>query len=113
MIFLKDLNKTARFNTTLPANFLPHIVSDRLDRFEMKFVINAAQRESLMTKLGPHLCADGNADETAYYPIVSLYYDSPERDCYWEKIRGISNRRKFRVRVYGSMDGNQRLLRSR
>lgn len=71
----------------------------------MKFVINAAQRETLMTKLSPHLRADDNADETAYYPIVSLYYDTPERDCYWEKIRGLSNRRKFRVRVYGSMDG--------
>lgn len=71
----------------------------------MKFVINAAQREALMAKLGPHLRADANADETAYYPIVSLYYDNLERDCYWEKVRGLSNRRKFRVRVYGSLDG--------
>lgn len=71
----------------------------------MKFVISAAQREALMEKVGPHLRADANADETAYYPIVSLYYDTPERDCYWEKVRGLSNRRKFRVRVYGSLDG--------
>ena len=77
----------------------------RLDRFEMKFVINGAVRAALMDKLESHLVADANADETAYYPIVSLYYDNADRDCYWEKIRGVQNRRKFRVRVYGSLDG--------
>jgi hypothetical protein len=71
----------------------------------MKFVINAQIRAALMSKLEPHLKADANADDTAYYPIVSLYYDTPDRDCYWEKIRGVQNRRKFRVRVYGSLDG--------
>lgn len=58
-----------------------------------------------METLEPQLCADANADETAYYPIVSLYYDNDERDCYWEKVRGSKNRRKFRVRVYGSEGG--------
>jgi hypothetical protein len=71
----------------------------------MKFVISGKQRSTLMSHLDSHLRADANADETAYYPIVSLYYDNDDRDCYWEKIRGFSNRRKFRVRVYGSLDG--------
>jgi hypothetical protein len=71
----------------------------------MKFVINGATRAALMERLGPQLKADANADETAYYPIVSLYYDNDDRDCYWEKIRSVQNRRKFRVRVYGSLDG--------
>ena len=88
-----------------PAQPFLFFVSNRVDRFEMKFIINAAQRATLMTKLEPHLRADANADETACYPIVSLYYDTPERDCYWEKVRGLGNRRKFRVRVYSSNDG--------
>lgn len=71
----------------------------------MKFVINAAQRADLMNELGPHLRADANADDSAYYPIVSLYYDNADRDCYWEKVQGLKSRRKFRVRVYGSLDG--------
>ncbi len=71
----------------------------------MKFVITAQQRAVLMEHLDSQLCADANADETAYYPIVSLYYDNAERDCYWEKVRGLRSRRKFRVRVYGSLDG--------
>lgn len=71
----------------------------------MKFVINEETRTRLMETLEPELCADANADETAYYPIVSLYYDNDERECYWEKVRGSKNRRKFRVRVYGSNGG--------
>lgn len=58
-----------------------------------------------MTKLKPHLRADENSDEAAHYPVVSLYYDNEERDCYWERMRGIPSRRKLRVRVYGSRDG--------
>jgi hypothetical protein len=54
----------------------------------------------------PHLRADENAGEGAFYPIVSLYYDTRDRDCYWEQIRGAKSRRKLRVRVYGSLDGS-------
>jgi hypothetical protein len=71
----------------------------------MKFLITHHQRETLMPHLVPHLRADENAGEGAFYPIVSLYYDNAERDCYWEKIRGERSRRKLRVRVYGSLDG--------
>ncbi len=71
----------------------------------MKFVITREQRDVLMPKLLPHLRADANAGDNAFYPIISLYYDNPDRDCYWEKIRGLKSRRKMRVRVYGSLDG--------
>ena len=74
-------------------------MSCRLDRFEMKFVITRAQRDALMPKLLPHLRADANAGDNAFYPIISLYYDNVDRDCYWEKIRGLKSRRKMRVRV--------------
>lgn len=77
----------------------------QLDRYEMKFVITREQRDSLMPHLLPHLRADENAGEGAFYPIVSLYYDNEERDCYWEKIQSQGSRRKLRVRVYGSLDG--------
>lgn len=71
----------------------------------MKFVITREQRDLLMPVLLPHLRADVNAGDNAFYPIISLYYDNPDRDCYWEKIRGQKSRRKMRVRVYGSLDG--------
>ena len=92
-------------NNSAPPSQLANPVSFRLDRFEMKFVITGEQRAALMPDLLPRLRADENALEGAYYPIVSLYYDNAERDCYWEKERGFPSRRKMRVRVYGSLDG--------
>jgi hypothetical protein len=80
-------------------------VSLRIDRFEMKFAITPAQRTALLAQLGSSLRADENAGEGARYPVVSLYYDNAERDCYWEKARSLPSRRKLRVRVYGSSDG--------
>jgi hypothetical protein len=80
-------------------------VSLRIDRFEMKFRVSAVQRAALMAQLAPHLRPDENAGACAQYPVVSLYYDNAERDCYWEKARGVPSRRKLRVRVYGSRDG--------
>lgn len=66
----------------------------------MKFAITPAQRAALMAQLGSYLRADENAGDGARYPVVSLYYDNAERDCYWDKARSLPSRRKLRVRVY-------------
>ena len=71
----------------------------------MKFQISPAQRTDLVRRLGHHLQPDDHAGGGARYPVVSVYFDNAERDCYWEKARGIPSRRKLRVRVYGSRDG--------
>ena len=71
----------------------------------MKFVITREQREALMADTLPRMKPDENAVDGAFYPIVSLYYDSPDRACFWEKVEKVQNRRKMRVRVYGSLDG--------
>ena len=71
----------------------------------MKFVVTAAQRATLMERLEAQLRPDENCGGSAGYPVVSLYYDNAERDCYWERARGLGSRRKMRVRVYGSGDG--------
>jgi hypothetical protein len=70
----------------------------------MKFVVTAAQRAALMERFVPALRPDLNGGGGGCYPVVSLYYDNAERDCYWEKVRGIGSRRRLRVRVYGSGD---------
>ena len=58
-----------------------------------------------MPELLPHLRSDENAVTGAHYPIVSVYYDNAERDCYWENLNGAKSRRKLRVRLYGSQCG--------
>ena len=71
----------------------------------MKFVISREQRAAITPRLIERMRPDANALDGASYPIVSLYYDTPDRDCYWEKVHGVPSRRKMRVRVYGGPDG--------
>jgi SPX domain protein involved in polyphosphate accumulation len=80
-------------------------LNHRLDRFELKFILSAEQRKRLLPDLLPHLRADENAVTGAHYPIVSVYYDNAERECYWDNLNGVQSRRKLRVRLYGSRDG--------
>ncbi len=87
------------------ARALLSFVIHRLDRFEMKFIITRAMRERMLEKMERHLRPDEVAGAGGHYPIVSLYYDTPARDCYWENINGAESRRKLRVRVYGSSAG--------
>jgi hypothetical protein len=70
-------------------------------RTEYKFVISTDQRDQLGEEIGMRLGAD-SAGIGGNYPIVSQYYDSPNRDCYWEKVRRLKSRRKIRIRMYGS-----------
>ena len=73
-----------------------------LSRKEYKFVISVQLRDQLEEKVRRRLEVDRGPGSEGVYPIVSQYYDSPERDCYWEKIRRLASRRKIRVRMYGS-----------
>jgi SPX domain protein involved in polyphosphate accumulation len=45
---------------------------------------------------------DSNGNQNGRYSISSLYYDSEEYRCYWEKENGVKNRRKLRIRHYES-----------
>jgi len=44
---------------------------------------------------------DANAGRDGSYKVASLYYDSPDLRCYWEKLDVEKVRRKLRVRTYG------------
>lgn len=63
-------------------------------------------RERLIEEIREHTTVDTEA-ESSFYPIISQYYDNAMRDCYWEKQRGQKSRRKLRIRVYGSDEGDQ------
>ncbi len=78
---------------------------DTADRFEYKFLIRRERRDELLGRLAGQLLPDTHGGSDGHYPIVSLYYDSPDLRCYWDAWRGIPSRRKLRVRVYGSLDG--------
>lgn len=75
------------------------------DRFEFKFVLDQFQGENFLESFRAHLKPDTQGSPTGVYPVVSLYYDTPDLDCYWDTWRRLPSRRKMRVRVYGSKDG--------
>lgn len=75
-------------------------------RFEYKFRLTAAQRVALLTDFAAHLEVDLAGSPTWHYPVVSLYYDTPQLDSHWDAWRGLPVRRKLRLRLYGSADGS-------
>lgn len=72
-------------------------------RFELKYLITLGERDALLAELGGELRPDEVGG--GFYPVVTLYYDSPGLDVYWEHWRGLPFRRKLRVRTYGTADG--------
>ena len=75
-----------------------------ITRLEYKFLLSKEEYEEVLPEIMMRLPGDRNA-VGAEYPIVTEYFDNPWRDCYWERIRGLANRRKLRVRIYGSANG--------
>ncbi|MCE9593994.1 MAG: polyphosphate polymerase domain-containing protein [Planctomycetes bacterium] len=75
------------------------------NRFEFKYVIAEAQAEALIRDLGGYTTPDPHSPTERGYPVYSLYWDSPDLVCFWEKIDGQKYRRKLRFRLYeGSND---------
>ena len=75
----------------------------RFNRFELKYILPVSQCARIIEELKHHIPPDRHGGE-AGYPLVSLYYDSPQLDCFWAKIEGIRFRRKVRLRIYPGED---------
>lgn len=78
----------------------------RFNRFELKYVLHVGRCAEIIDELQHHIPPDRHGG-TRGYPIVSLYYDSPQLDCFWAKIEGIRFRRKVRLRIYPGDDITQ------
>lgn len=74
------------------------------NRFELKYLLTAAAAETLKAELCTRVDPDHYSGE-AGYSVLSLYYDSPEFDFYWDKIEGLKFRRKLRLRAYPQANG--------
>ncbi len=77
-------------------------------RNEYKYIISNEQKNFLLALWSPHLIADPHTNSKGKTPILSLYYDSPNLDFYYEKLDGIHTRNKIRLRTYdfGFIEGN-------
>lgn len=73
------------------------------DRREFKFLLPAAEGELFREFIAQRIPVDRGAESG--YPVISEYYDTPDRHSYWQKTWGCGNRRRVRARVYGRPDG--------
>ena len=77
----------------------------RRSRREFKFLLPPEKAEAVCSDIRGMLPGDRHGDGGSY-PIVSEYFDTREHDAFWERDRKIGNRRKLRVRIYGTAGGS-------
>lgn len=69
-------------------------------RHEFKHNINISDYMSLSQRLKAIAKQDPYADERGKYKVRSLYFDNLDDKALREKIHGLNNREKFRIRYY-------------
>ncbi len=73
-------------------------------RHELKYHITPAELTVLRSVLSPLLQRDPFGDENNEYHIRSLYFDTIDDDALQEKVAGVGNRKKYRIRIYNHSD---------
>ena len=75
----------------------------KLQRQEFKYFISNKEIFLLRNSLNKIMLLDKNANkDKLYYTVSSLYFETPYCDHFNEKVEGIVNREKFRIRKYSS-----------
>ncbi|HEY3324110.1 MAG TPA: polyphosphate polymerase domain-containing protein [Planctomycetota bacterium] len=70
-------------------------------RFENKYLITPPIASALVPVMASHMKPDPHGiKNSGIYDVHSIYYDSPDLKCYYEKVDGLLLRRKLRVRYY-------------
>ncbi len=73
-------------------------------RHELKYYISHSQYQVLSRLLRHVLWTDPHADENNEYHIRSLYFDTLGNRAVHEKISGVADRNKYRIRIYNFSD---------
>ena len=77
-------------------------------RHEQKYFVSPGEYQILRRALDRVLQRDPNGDENNEYHIRSLYFDTMYNDAVIDKLDGVKERDKFRIRIYNFSD---RLIR--
>lgn len=73
-------------------------------RHELKHYVNYHQYFTIRQRLGPLMTQDANANEAGEYLIRSLYFDDINNTALHEKLGGVRDRVKYRIRIYNGED---------
>ena len=80
-------------------------------RHEQKYYISQGDAYYLSTLLSRTMQRDKNADQYGEYHIRSLYFDDCFNSAMSDKLDGVKNRHKYRIRIYNYSDKVIRLER--
>ena len=71
-------------------------------RVEFKYLVQNDLMDDIRRDLQPYLLADalGGKKRDGEYTVRSIYYDTPQMECYDTKLDGLKVRNKFRIRGY-------------
>ncbi len=69
------------------------------ERREIKYLLTTAQKEAFMRIIEGYLRPDENGNSGSYR-LMSLYFDSPNKDFYRAKWFNLPSRKKVRIRKY-------------
>ncbi|MBA9088186.1 hypothetical protein FHR92_004682 [Fontibacillus solani] len=73
-------------------------------RHELKFMINQHQYFLIRQKLKNLMEQDQNVGDDGQYHIRSLYFDDMDNSALQDKLGGIRDRSKYRIRIYNCKD---------
>ncbi|WP_409347079.1 polyphosphate polymerase domain-containing protein [Paenibacillus sp. MBLB4367] len=73
-------------------------------RHELKYYMNHHQYQIIRQQLKHLLKRDRNADAAGDYHIRSLYFDDIDNKALHEKLGGVRDREKYRMRIYNFSD---------
>ena len=73
-------------------------------RHEYKYLISKASADLLKQRLPHVMQRDKNAGPAGQYTIRSLYFDDLVFSAFDEKVSGVDNRTKYRIRCYNYQD---------
>jgi hypothetical protein len=72
-------------------------------RYERKYYVSNDRLDDLRERLTTFVRPDDHSSATngiSQYTVRSIYYDTPTLTYYFEKMEGLENRSKYRIRVY-------------
>ena len=73
-------------------------------RHELKYFMNQGEAENLDRRLSLTMDRDSHATVNGSYHIRSLYFDDLENTAVREKMNGVDERKKYRIRIYKLSD---------
>jgi len=99
------------------------IAIDRLDRYcymsgrryEFKYLLRPELAERVVDFLAPYLEMDEHCRgrDSNTYTVRSIYFDSPDFECFHEKLGGQKHREKFRIRTYNNLGSGPLFLENK